>query len=108
MTTAALQLDYLPMDEIAARPAPWWKNVLGVVGFAKPPPIDRMPVPMTASMTPSLGSTDNLCEVWRVAGAADLQLENGGPARALQQGRVHYRFCKDLLFGSVTIEEQAF
>lgn len=108
MTTAALQLDYLPMDEITARPASWWENVLGVVGFSKPPHIERRPVPMTASMTPSLGSTDNLCEVWRVAGAADLQLENGRPADALRQGRVHYRFCKDLLFGSVTIEEQSF
>jgi chorismate lyase / 3-hydroxybenzoate synthase len=106
MTTAALQLDYLPMEQIAARGASWWHNVLGVVGFTKPPHVDGSQVPVTASMTPSLGAADDLCEVWRVSGS--VQLANGTPKNSLQQGRVHYRFCKDLLFGSVTIEEQLF
>jgi chorismate lyase / 3-hydroxybenzoate synthase len=108
MTTAALKLDYLPMDQIAARPASWWHNVLGVVGFARPPHLDGTQVPVTASMTPSLGAADNLCEVWRVAGAPSLTLANGLSKDSLHGGRVHYRFCEDLLFGSVTIEEKAF
>ncbi|HSY94373.1 MAG TPA: hypothetical protein VK793_02075, partial [Steroidobacteraceae bacterium] len=68
-STAALQLDYLSSDEIASQPATWWHNVLGVVGFEKPPPIEETQVPITASMTPSLGANDTVCEVWRVAGA---------------------------------------
>jgi chorismate lyase / 3-hydroxybenzoate synthase len=108
MTTAALQHDYLPMDDIAGRPAIWWRNVLCVVGFTKPPHLQDTPVPVTASMTPSLGAAANLCEVWRVNGDAPLELENGIPKDSLQEGRVHYRFCEDFLFGSVTIDERAF
>src|ERR1700736_2810563 len=62
----ALQLDYLSSDEITSQPHSWWQNVLGVVGFEKLPVIDGAQVPVTASMTPSLGVNDNLCEVWRV------------------------------------------
>jgi enamine deaminase RidA (YjgF/YER057c/UK114 family) len=105
MTT--LELDYLPMDQIAARPASWWRNVLGVVGFTRPPHIEAARVPVTASMTPSLGAVDDLCEVWRVAGDARLELANG-TAESRPHERVHYRFCEDLLFGSVTVEERAF
>jgi enamine deaminase RidA (YjgF/YER057c/UK114 family) len=103
MTT--LELDYLPMNQIAARPAAWWRNVLGVVGFTQPPRIDAARVPITASMTPYLGAADDLCEVWRVAGDAHLDLENGSPTESRPHERVHYRFCEDLAFGSVTIEE---
>ena len=106
MTT--LELDYLPMDQIALRPALWWRNVLGVVGFTKPPHIEAPRVPVTASMTPSLGAVDDLCEVWRVAGDAHLELANGTASESRPHERVHYRFCEDLLFGSVTIEEHAF
>lgn len=52
-------------------------------------------------MTPPLGKNDNLCEVWRVAGAS-IKLLNG----ATRQSRVHYRYCDDLLFDSITIDEQ--
>jgi len=100
-STAALHLDYMSSDEIAAQPLAWWQNVLGVVGFEKLPAIDGGRVPVTASMTPFLGANDNLCEVWRVAGS-EVQLSNG----AAKQSRVHYRFCKDLLFGSITIDER--
>jgi chorismate lyase / 3-hydroxybenzoate synthase len=106
MTMSALELDYLPMDEIAARPASWWHNVLGVVGFTRPPHLQASHVPVTASMTPSLGSADNLCEVWRVAGGTDVEFENGRSGDSLRQGQVHYRFCEDLLFGSVTVDER--
>ena len=60
----ALQLDYLSPDEIASQSPAWWQNVLGVVGFEKPPAIDGARVPVTASMTPSLSVNGNLCEVW--------------------------------------------
>jgi chorismate lyase/3-hydroxybenzoate synthase len=101
-STAALQLDYLSSAEIASQSPSWWQNVLGVVGFEKLPAIHGARVPVTASMTPSLGANDNLCEVWRVAGS-ERQLSNG----AAQRSRVHYRFCEELLFGSITIEERA-
>jgi chorismate lyase/3-hydroxybenzoate synthase len=98
---AALQLDYLSCDEIASQSPAWWRNVLGVVGFEKLPAIDGARVPIIASMTPFLGVNDSLCEVWRVAGA-EVQLSNG----AAKRSRVRYRFCEELLFGSITIEEQ--
>jgi enamine deaminase RidA (YjgF/YER057c/UK114 family) len=101
-STGALQLDYLPCHEIAAQSPAWWHTVLGVVGFEKPPDIDGARVPVTASMTPSLGTHDNLCEVWRVAGPMP-HLSNG----TARQSRVHYRFSEDLLFGSITLEERA-
>jgi chorismate lyase/3-hydroxybenzoate synthase len=107
MTTSALELDYLPANEIAARPADWWRNVLGVVGFAQPPHLERARAPVTASMTPSLNASDDLCEVWRVAGDAGLVLQNGSSGESIGQGQVLYRFCEDLLFGSVTIDERA-
>jgi enamine deaminase RidA (YjgF/YER057c/UK114 family) len=74
-----------------------------VVGFERPPTIDidSGHVPVTASMTPSLGSGASVCEVWRVTGDPNVGLSTG----ALRQGRVHYRYCDDLLFGSITIEE---
>lgn len=102
-----IELDYLPMDQIAARPAAWWHNVLGVVGFTRPPDIDAPRVPVTASMTPSLGAAADVCEVWRVAGEGDLELANGAPSDLKAHEQVHYRFCEDLLFGSMTIEERA-
>ena len=102
MTTASLQLDYVPMDQIAGRPASGWENVLGVVGFAELPHVDAGQVPVAASMTPSLGSAaGNLCEVWRVAGPVDSEYSS-------RHGRVHYRCCDDFLFGAVTLDEQAF
>jgi enamine deaminase RidA (YjgF/YER057c/UK114 family) len=103
----SLELDYLRMDQIAARPASWWRNVLGVVGFTRPPDIGSPRVPVTASMTPSLGATADLCEVWRVVGDRELELANGDPSDLPERERVRYRFCEDLLFGSVTIEERA-
>jgi len=98
----ALQHDYLSSREIASQSPSWWQNVLGVVGFEKLPAIDGAQVPIAASMTPSLGRNDNLCEVWRIAGA-EVRLSNG----AAKRSRVHYRFCQELLFGSISIDERA-
>lgn len=102
-TEAALQLDYFSSDQLVRQSPAWWHSVLGVVGFEKLPEIDRNRVPVTASMTPSLGTAENLCEVWRVSGNQRIQLSNGDAT----QGRVHYRYCEELLFGSITIDEQA-
>jgi chorismate lyase / 3-hydroxybenzoate synthase len=102
MSTAGLKLDYVPMDQIAGRSASWWSNVLGVVGFSKLPTIDASQVPVAASMTPWLGTpAGSLCEVWRVEGPVDSELSS-------RHGRVHYRFCDDFLFGTLTLEEQSF
>jgi chorismate lyase/3-hydroxybenzoate synthase len=98
----ALQLDYICTDEIAAQTSAWWQNVLGVVGFEKLPAIDGPRVPVAASMTPSLGGNANLCEVWRAAGAEG-RMSNGAAGRS----RVQYRFCEELLFGSITLDEHA-
>jgi enamine deaminase RidA (YjgF/YER057c/UK114 family) len=103
MSTATLHLDYVSSDELARQPASWWGTVLGVVGFDRPPHVDLVHVPVTASMTPPLGSTDNLCEVWRVAGGRNLELSTA----SLRQGRVHYRHCGEFLFGSIAIDEDA-
>ena len=98
--TAALRLDYLPQALLESQPAPWWRNVLGVVGFARPPAL-RGRVPIAATMTPTLAGGAEPCEVWRVAGA-------GSPVSldTAQLGRVHYRFSDDLLFGCLSIAER--
>jgi chorismate lyase/3-hydroxybenzoate synthase len=101
-TAAALRLDYVCADQLVTQSNTWWQSVLGVVGFEKRPHIDHAWVPITASMTPSLGAAENLCEVWSVSGNGHVPLSNG-----VAQGRIHYRFCEEFLFGSMTIDEQA-
>ncbi len=99
--TGTLQLEVVPSHSLASQPASWWQSVLGVVGFEKPPTLDRTLVPVTASMTPSLSARD-LCEVWRVTGP-EVHLSSGESART----RVRYRCSEDLLFGALTITERA-
>jgi enamine deaminase RidA (YjgF/YER057c/UK114 family) len=99
--TGNLQLEYVSSHRVASQPASWWQSVLGVVGFEKPPAIARTRVPVTASMTRPLRAND-LCEVWRVSGPHS-PLSSGETA----QTRVQYRYSEDLLFGSLTIAEQA-
>jgi chorismate lyase / 3-hydroxybenzoate synthase len=100
-TAASLRLDYVSADQLDSQSGAWWQGVLGVVGFDQPPRINPARVPVTASMTPTLGSTENLCEVWRVSANRPIELSNG----MTSLGRVHYRFCDELLFGSITIDE---
>src|SRR5882757_7139097 len=99
--TGNLQLEYVSSHGVASQPASWWQSVLGVVGFEKPPGIARTRIPVTASMTRSLNANER-CEVWRVLGP-DIHLSSGDTA----QTRVQYRYFEDLLFGSLTIAEQA-
>ncbi len=103
MSGASLRHEYLPVRDLSARPAEWWASVLGVVGFDDVPPIAPMEIPVTASMTPALGTDDVLCEVWRVAGTA---VEQRMTVTARHR-RVIYRFCDQFLFGSVSLEEGA-
>ena len=98
--TAALRLDYWPLDRLNSQPASWWHNVLGVVGFARPPAIGKQ-VPKAATSTPALGTDTELCEVWRLADPGI-----GIPRGAVQRGRVHYRFSDGVLFGCLSIEER--
>jgi chorismate lyase / 3-hydroxybenzoate synthase len=107
MRSPSLQLDYLSTAEIAACSPDWWERVLGVVGFSKAPALDSG-VPVTASMTPALDAADALCEVWRVADDPTLRLQNGVRSDFTQSGQVRFRYCRDLLFGCVTVEERSF
>ena len=100
--SATLSLDYLPFEQLIGQSAAWWRSVLGVVGFERAPHIDREQIPVTASMTPLLGSQEPLCEVWRIAADAPVTLND----TAVQDGRIHYRYSDQLLFGCVRIEEQ--
>ncbi len=100
--TAALLVDYLPLDQLSRQSSGWWQGVLGVVGFASPPRLDRIEGSVTASMTPPLASDPGLCEVWRVEGAS-----TAPDAGASSCGGVRYRQCEQLLFGCVRIEENA-
>jgi enamine deaminase RidA (YjgF/YER057c/UK114 family) len=97
--TAALRLEYVASDRLGSRPAPWWRNVLGVVGFDHPPAVGGR-APIATTMTPMLGGNAGLCEVWRVGDA-----ESADPLASAQLGRVHYRFNEDLLFGCLSIAE---
>lgn len=98
MSMTELRLDYVPTDQIASRPASGWRDVLGVVGFSRPPRIETDEVPVAASMTPSLGVVaGSLCELWRVA----------QPLESARHGLIHYRYGEDFLFGALSIEEKS-
>ncbi|HEX3397099.1 MAG TPA: hypothetical protein VHS76_10390 [Steroidobacteraceae bacterium] len=98
--TGSLQLEYLSSHQAASQSSSWWQGVLGIVGFDKPPNIDRARIPVTASMTRSLRAGD-LCEVWRVMNP-EVQLSSGS-----EQGKIRYRYSDDVLFGALSIVEQA-
>jgi chorismate lyase/3-hydroxybenzoate synthase len=98
--TGSLQLEYVSSHQMASQPSSWWQGVLGVVGFDEPPNIDRARIPVTASMVRSLRAGD-LCEVWRVA-SPGVQLSSGS-----EHGKIRCRYSDDLLFGALSIAEQA-
>jgi chorismate lyase / 3-hydroxybenzoate synthase len=98
--SSALQLDYLPRAHLAAQPASWWQNVLGVVGFGSPAGFDRVRVPVATSMTPSLQQAD-VCEIWRADGGAELL---NGEAR---HSSLRYRYGDELLFGCIALDEKS-
>jgi chorismate lyase/3-hydroxybenzoate synthase len=104
MDGTSLQLDYVPYDELTSQPTSWWAGVLGVVGFERPPDLPQHRVPVTASMTPALGEAVELCEVWRVTGGHGLSMSSGSQVR----GGLQYRHCDEVLFGSITVDEERF
>lgn len=119
-SSAALQVDYLPVSAMRRCPAAWWQEVLAVVGFdgaAASPALADLALagmPLTTVHAPVLiaagddrapgesrgaaHADDGTVEVWRLA----------GPMRSGQRGRVHYRHNGRLLFASLSISEQEF
>ncbi len=104
MSAPGLEHAYVALGQLATRSASWWDQVLGVVGFERPPVIEPRSVPLAASMTPPLGGAETLCEVWRISGLP--------PAASMlataRHGRVQYRCAGPLLFGSLVIDEAEF
>jgi enamine deaminase RidA (YjgF/YER057c/UK114 family) len=118
ISSPGLAHEYIAVRELAQRPGEWWQDVLGVVGFDRPPPIEARRVPVAASMTPALGGQDGICEVWRMpngarSGAGDVDGADGaGDADAWEFavptpcGLLQYRCAGSLLFGSLLIDER--
>jgi enamine deaminase RidA (YjgF/YER057c/UK114 family) len=109
--TAGLGHEYVSAGALAQRPRDWWQDVLGVVGFDQPPPIFDGAVPIAASMTPALGTGEEICEVWRMPlspEANDRRLDATEPAGLTRCGRLEYRCAGSLLFGSLRIAEEDF
>ncbi len=96
---AGLQVDYVPL---AARASARWDGVLGVATFdgapafaAQAPAFADKDIPIAEIRTPVLGSSGEICEVWRTR----QRVESG------QLSRVQYRRCDDVLFGCISIPE---
>jgi chorismate lyase / 3-hydroxybenzoate synthase len=97
---STLQLEYLSREQLAGHSPSWWRKTLGVVGFSSLPTVAGDRVPVACSMTPPLRGSD-LFEVWRVDAAGDM---TNGEAR---HSGLRYRYCDDLLFGSIAIDEKS-
>jgi enamine deaminase RidA (YjgF/YER057c/UK114 family) len=91
---AGLQVDYVPL---AAQTSARWDGVLGVATFRGAPSssLAANDIPVAEIRTPVLGSSGEVCEVWRTS----QQVESG------QLSRVRYRRSEDVLFGSITVPE---
>jgi chorismate lyase/3-hydroxybenzoate synthase len=102
-SAAALQVEYPRLDDIRARPAAWWQDVLALIHFSGGESMQPL-LPATASIpvaqvrVPMLAGADSAAEVWRLS----------GPMRSGQSGRVTYRHNGRLLFASLSISEQEF
>lgn len=91
---AGLQVDYLPLAEDTATQ---WEGVLGVATFDGSPAASLAAddIPVAEIRTPVLGSSGEVCEVWRTRRVA----ESG------QHGRVRYRHGEGVLFGCISAPE---
>jgi chorismate lyase / 3-hydroxybenzoate synthase len=96
---AGLQVDYVPL---AAQASARWDGVLGVATFdgapafaAKAPAFAAKEIPVAEIRTPVLGSSGEVCEVWRTR----QRVESG------QLSRVQYRRGDDVLFGCISVPE---
>jgi chorismate lyase / 3-hydroxybenzoate synthase len=89
---AGLQVDYIPL---AARASARWDGVLGVATFDSNPVFTAEDIPVAQIRTPVLGSSGEVCEVWRTR----QRVESG------QLSRVQYRRGDDILFGCICLPE---
>jgi enamine deaminase RidA (YjgF/YER057c/UK114 family) len=96
---AGLQVDYVPL---AARASARWDGVLGVATFdgapafaAKAPAFVDKEIPVAEIRTPVLGSSGEVCEVWRTR----------QPVESGQLSRVQYRRGDEILFGCISVPE---
>jgi enamine deaminase RidA (YjgF/YER057c/UK114 family) len=96
---AGLQVDYLPL---AAQASARWEGVLGIATFdggaVKRAPSSALAandVPVAEIRTPVLGSTGEVCEIWRTQ----------QPVESGQRARVRYRRGGEVLFGSISVAE---
>ena len=91
---AGLQVDYV---SLAAQASARWDGVLGVATFRGAPSFSLAAddVPVAEISTPVLGSTGEICEVWRTR----------QPVESGQLSRVHYRRSDDVLFGCISVPE---
>jgi enamine deaminase RidA (YjgF/YER057c/UK114 family) len=95
---AGLQVEYLPL---AAQAPARWEGVLGIASFdggaVKRAPSSALAndVPVVEIRTPVLGSTGEVCEIWRT----------GQPVESGQRARVRYRRGDEVLFGCISVAE---
>jgi chorismate lyase / 3-hydroxybenzoate synthase len=88
-----LQVDYLPL---AAQASARWDGVLGVASFdGVPSSLAANDIPVADIRTPVLGSSGEVCEIWRTR----QRVESG------QWSRVHYRRGDEVLFGCISVPE---
>jgi len=91
---AGLQVDYLPL---AAQASARWDGVLGVATFDVSPAsrLAANGIPVADIRTPVLGSSGEVCEIWRT----HQRVESG------QRARVRYRRAEEVLFGCISVAE---
>jgi enamine deaminase RidA (YjgF/YER057c/UK114 family) len=91
---AGLQVDYLPL---AAQASARWEGVLGIAAFDVSPSstLPANDVPVADIRTPVLGSTGEICEIWRTR----------QPVESGQRARVRYRRADEVLFGCISVRE---
>lgn len=96
--TAPLRLTHHTPAQLAARPASWFADVLGVAQFA-PLPLTGLPDDLPAAVVPMpwLGGFEAVCEAWH----------SDGPLTAGRQGRLRFRHGEAVLFGSIAVDEDA-
>lgn len=92
---AGLQVDYVPL---AAQDPARWDGVLGVATFdgaRSATSLAANDIPVAEIRTPVLGSSGEICEIWRTR----QRMESG------QHSQVHYRRGDEVLFGCISVPE---
>lgn len=99
VATSPLQLLVLPASQLAAQPAAWLRNVLGVACFggALPQALAGLDLPLAQVQVQALRQGAALSEAWSEVWIAD------APLRAGAHGRLHWRCNEAVLFGVLTL-----